>query len=250
MTHKPVNADLTIEQDSHDRLYSNLRHRLKGCNLTWKEFYSRHCTPPHEGGQLYGLDIQIYLDRLDSIFETLPSDSRILDYGCGMGEMSVAIATRGFDVTGFDLSGVGIETARFLAEQANVSESTRFCVANAQALPFTANTFDLVLGKAVLHHTVKYPGTNTELYRVMKPGSQGRQFSKVDITGYFLLYMIKRLGFEGYNDRLEPRGHNSLGTSRAFRRLLKTCLFVDRLLVNERRFSAHVAGRYLIELRR
>ena len=227
MTDKDVATDLRIEQDSHDRLYSNLRQRLKGCSLNWEEFYKRHCTPPHEGGQLYGLDIRIYLDRLDSVFKKLPVDSRILDYGCGMGEMSIAIATRGFDVTGFDLSGVGVETARALAEQASVSRSARFCVANAQALPFADSTFDLVLGKAVLHHTVKYPGTNTELYRVMKPGSQAlflegaasnplirlarlftirrelgdvpltyrnvrswaEQFPRVDITGYFLLYI-------------------------------------------------------------
>jgi SAM-dependent methyltransferase len=48
---------------------------------------------------------------------TLPAGARVLDLGCGTGRHSVALALRGHEVTGLDLSPVLLERARALADE-------------------------------------------------------------------------------------------------------------------------------------
>jgi len=243
------------------------------------------CKPPHLGGTLYGLDHKILLDFLVETLQNYdPAQTRILDYGCGTGALAIALASKGYQVSGFDLSDKGIEIAQLAAQKAGVSNSTDFYTANAQQLPFENQQFDLVIGKAVLHHTIKYEGTEQELYRILKPGAKviffegaasnpfislarkftlkeelgdvpltvkkvhhfARNFQKVNIRGYFFLYMFKRLGYYSSDESLADLGKNKLGRSFLFRWMLRLCLFFDRLFINEK--VSETAGRYLIDL--
>jgi ubiquinone/menaquinone biosynthesis C-methylase UbiE len=203
-----------------------------------------------------------------------------------MGELSILVAQKGFQTCGFDLSTTAIEVARESAKGAGISELTRFDVANAQELPYEDEQFDVVFGKAVLHHTVKYARTEHELHRIMKPAAKAyflegaannpliwlaklvtihrdlgdialtyrtlrewsRPFSSLRVRGYFFLYMLKRFGFTGYDKRLQRRRRNALGKSPLFNPFLRVCLAVDDLIVNERPYSKYLAGRYIVEL--
>jgi len=51
----------------------------------------------------------------------LPTGSRILDVGCGTGRHSIALAARGFRMTGLDLSGGMLAEARRAAQAAGVA---------------------------------------------------------------------------------------------------------------------------------
>src|SRR2546421_583192 len=75
---------------------------------------------------------------------------RGLDYGCGHGMASVALARRGARVTAFDLSpGYLAEAARrALANGVDVE----LVQADGERLPFADGGFDRVWGSAVLHH--------------------------------------------------------------------------------------------------
>lgn len=61
-------------------------------------------------------------DELDGIFQLVPFTGRsVLDLCCGPGRHAVALARRGFDVTGVDRSELLLERARRVAGTAGVS---------------------------------------------------------------------------------------------------------------------------------
>jgi SAM-dependent methyltransferase len=124
-------------------------------------------TPPWEKGGTSGGLVQREAYRL--LFEYGVRGRAVLDYGCGLGKWAVHLASKGADVSGFDLSPVAIETARRRAEFNGLN--VRFDVADAAQLPYEDAAFDVVLGIGVLHHVVKYPGTALELHRVLRPGA-------------------------------------------------------------------------------
>lgn len=69
----------------------------------------------------------------------LVAGERVLDAVCGNGRHSVALAKKGYDVTGADLSEAQIESARKAAAAAGVN--VRFLVHDMRDLPFE-NEFD------------------------------------------------------------------------------------------------------------
>jgi len=98
-------------------------------------------------------------------------DRRILEYGCGLGELSVVLARSGARVTTFDLSEGSVDFARRRAEMNGVADRIEFHVASGEELPFATDSFDLAVGKAILHHLDPVIGSR-ELARVLAPGGR------------------------------------------------------------------------------
>ena len=59
------------------------------------------------------------VDRFNEL--GIPPDARVLDAGCGTGRHSVPLASRGYEVTGFDLSPLYLEEARRTADAVGVT---------------------------------------------------------------------------------------------------------------------------------
>ena len=99
-------------------------------------------------------------------------DKHVLDYACGPGHMSVYFALTGArHVDGFDLSEEAIRRGRVRVEAQGLSDRVTLTQMDAQHLTYPDQTFDIVIGHGVIHHTIKYPGIFENLYRVMKPGA-------------------------------------------------------------------------------
>jgi SAM-dependent methyltransferase len=98
-------------------------------------------------------------------------DRRILEYGCGLGEMSIVLARSGAQVTTFDLSEASVDFARRRAELNGVADRIEFHVASGEELPFATGSFELAVGKAILHHLDPAVGAR-ELARVLAPGGK------------------------------------------------------------------------------
>ena len=79
----------------------------------------------------------------------LPSGARLLDAGCGTGRHAVALAGRGYRVTGLDASADLIAVARQRAGAAGVA----FITADLTALP-AAPQYDAILCRGVLNDLV------------------------------------------------------------------------------------------------
>jgi SAM-dependent methyltransferase len=93
-----------------------------------------------------------------------------LEIGAGTGYFSLNLLSAGVieNATCTDISPGMIEALR--ANAARLGLHVETAVAEAQALPFADESFDLVLGHAVLHHLPDLAAAFAELRRVLRPG--------------------------------------------------------------------------------
>lgn len=99
-------------------------------------------------------------------------DRSVLDIGCGPGWLTVQYAKAGAKATGVDLTDAAVAlTKDHLAHYGLEAEVRQ---ANAEALPFEDNSFDLVCSSGVLHHTPDTQQSFREAYRVLKPGGAAK----------------------------------------------------------------------------
>lgn len=95
----------------------------------------------------------------------------VLELGCGSGKMAALLAKTGAQVTSFDLSAMSVHVARIRAELNGVADAINLLVAAGERLPFAAESFDVVFGRAILHHLEVSIGGG-EPRRVLKPGGK------------------------------------------------------------------------------
>ena len=102
--------------------------------------------------------------------QPLQPGSRVLDVACGTGNLAVIAARRGCAVSGIDIAGNLIVQARARA----AAEGLRidFKEADAEALPFLGNQFDLVASMFGAMFAPRPSVVAAELLRVTKPGGQ------------------------------------------------------------------------------
>ena len=97
-------------------------------------------------------------------------DSRVLEIGCGLGTDGAQFARAGASYTGVDLTEAAVSLARRRFELEGLPGE--FHVADAEALPFANESFDLVYSHGVLHHTPDTARAVEEVRRVLRPGGR------------------------------------------------------------------------------
>ena len=94
----------------------------------------------------------------------LQSNERLLDLGCGDGALTAQLASTGARVRGVDSSAQMVAAAR--SRGISVDE------ASADALPYSAGTFDAVFSNAALHWVRDQDAMMREVHRVLRPGGR------------------------------------------------------------------------------
>jgi SAM-dependent methyltransferase len=89
---------------------------------------------------------------------------RILDLGCGDGQLTQKIAAAGANVIGVDSSPSMVDAARSRAVAAEIGD--------AESLPFADASFDAVFSNAALHWVRGQDAMMHEVHRVLKPGGR------------------------------------------------------------------------------
>jgi SAM-dependent methyltransferase len=89
---------------------------------------------------------------------------RILDLGCGDGQLTQKIAAAGANVVAVDSSPNMVEAAR--------SRSITADLAAAEELPYDESSFDAVFSNAALHWIRGQDAMMREAHRVLKPGGR------------------------------------------------------------------------------
>jgi ubiquinone/menaquinone biosynthesis C-methylase UbiE len=121
-----------------------------------------------------------YIRIADDISAQLSPDAHVLDWGCGMGQMTYLMQQRGLRVTAFD-----VRPADDKLPDTPLSKTFEIIVTQEPTLlPFGENAFDAVLSCGVLEHVDEHtqPGNEMkslrEIHRVLKP------------TGKLLIYQL------------------------------------------------------------
>ncbi len=92
-----------------------------------------------------------------------------LDVATGAGHMALAVAPHVAEVVASDLTPQMLAVAANLAREKGQT-NLRFELADAEALPFDAASFDLVTCRIAPHHFANVPRFVRECARVLKPG--------------------------------------------------------------------------------
>ncbi len=124
---------------------------------------------------------------------------QVIEYGCGLGQLTVLLARSGAEVTAFDISAHSIETTRKRARLSGVEDHITLAVAAGEQLPFDDASFDLAVGKAVLHHLDPVSGSR-ELARILRPGGRGA-FSEPLGTNPLVGFARDHLPYPGKHER-------------------------------------------------
>lgn len=141
----------------------------------WEEVWGEHM---HHG--YYGADgtekkerRQAQIDLIEELlaWAGVQQATQILDVGCGIGGSSLYLAEKfNAKATGITLSPVQASRATERSQAAGLADRTSFQVADALAMPFANDSFDLVWTLESGEHMPDKQQFLRECYRVLKPG--------------------------------------------------------------------------------
>jgi len=131
-----------------------------------------------------------------SLGREFPCVDKLFVLGCGSGNLLLHYALMGKakEFYGIDISPGMIEVCRRNA--AALNQQLHLEVADAENLPFADNSFDAVMGHAILHHVPDVDKVFREVYRVMKPGGfcifsePTRKGSRIILTFVYVFWFI------------------------------------------------------------
>lgn len=108
------------------------------------------------------LEEEVLLELLDN---NSPAGSKVLDIGCGSGEIAHVINEKGYAVSGIDFSPVAIELARKQGINSQLADLDN-------GIPFDNNTFNIVWAGDVIEHVFDPIFVLNEINRVLVPSGQ------------------------------------------------------------------------------
>lgn len=97
---------------------------------------------------------------------------KVLECGCGTGFFSVLLAKIGAEVWCFDLSPQQVEITRKRAYLNDVNEKISAKVSAFEDLDYETESFDLVVGKNILHHIPDIKDAGRQIRRILKKGGK------------------------------------------------------------------------------
>ena len=113
---------------------------------------------------------EVIAGKVRTFLPLLPSPSaRILEIGCGMGELSYGLMMKGFEVIGVDISDIRVKRLGLLK-----TSNLNFGRCDAVYLPFADQTFDAVISMQLFEHLHPEDAREhlQEVYRVLRPGGR------------------------------------------------------------------------------
>jgi ubiquinone/menaquinone biosynthesis C-methylase UbiE len=139
----------------------------------------------------YATPLGQLVDRVEkeAIFALLPDlqGRRVLEIGCGTGNISLALARRGARLVGLDASGPMLAAAAHKSSRHGLPLD--LIKGGAAALPFPPQSFDGVLAILALDFMADLPGIVREMVRVLRPGG----FLLLAMLNCYSLWTLQRL---------------------------------------------------------
>ena len=164
--------------------------------------------PVYEGR----LDLSNYnfVTRRDTVLRLLADAGafeRILDVGCGTGDYAALSKRHGGEYHGIDFSPSMIEAAR--QRNAGTGYEQNFIVGSGESLPYTDDSFDLMIGIGYIEYFRDPDLPLAEIARVLRPGGTVvLQSFKQERMGQFYGFVrnpLRNLGESTQDPELVPR---------------------------------------------
>ena len=148
----------------------------------------------------------------DCLAQVLPT-GRVLDAGSGNGSLVIALARRGYQVEGVDLTPASVAHSWALIQRLGLAGRANVRVGDVARLPYPDRCFDGLTSGEVLEHVPDDQSAVREFYRVLRSGGvcvvtvpSGKELSRLDRwAGHQRRYTRERLRglFEGAGFRVE-----------------------------------------------
>ncbi|MCR5710389.1 MAG: bifunctional demethylmenaquinone methyltransferase/2-methoxy-6-polyprenyl-1,4-benzoquinol methylase UbiE [Bacteroidales bacterium] len=98
----------------------------------------------------------------------LPDGASVLDLACGTADLTIALAQKGFNLTGLDISREMVEVGK--TKCSGLDPQPRFIIGSAADIPFPDSSFDAVTIAFGLRNFDRRSECLAEIRRVLKPG--------------------------------------------------------------------------------
>jgi ubiquinone/menaquinone biosynthesis C-methylase UbiE len=127
---------------------------------------------------------QAYIEELIEA-RSLPKGAKILDVGCGPGELALNLSARGYDVWAVDIAPAMVDEATKLLEDNGYPSEGRVLIGDIEKLEFDDGFFDVVIASGVIEYQETDAQSLREMNRVLRPG------------GYMVLNVSNRYAYPG-----------------------------------------------------
>jgi len=156
----------------------NTLHTIRTYNALADAYEEQYCTTIY------------FQEELDRFLKHLKEKSSILDIGCGTGHIAAYLTTKGFKVTGIDISSAMIKKARQKAPTAT------FYQADMREISFPPRSFDAIIAAFSLIHIPKEETINllTRFHEILTP------------RGHLFIGVIEGEGEELITEPLDKEG--------------------------------------------
>jgi len=177
--------------------------RMSSVTDVVKRFYEEHPFPNYDGFESIGdllarASRSVYAAMLD---RQIPVGARILEIGCGTGQLGAFLSVGGRAVLGVDMSSASLGLATDFKTRHGL-DNCNFMQGNLFDLPLQPESFDLVICKGVLHHTADARAAFASACKLVRPG------------GYVVVGLYNRIGripttIRRWYFKLRPRPENA-----------------------------------------
>ena len=136
------------EIENYETDMSELRRCYDRRKSEAREFFDRKASKLDEVSYLMP-DPEAYITN---VIDMYPPGSRILDAGCGRGELVLKLSRRGMSVIGVDQSAEMLSQAGKRVESDGNGGNVELCLGSAEQIPIDDSSVDGIIAHMLLHH--------------------------------------------------------------------------------------------------
>ena len=103
-----------------------------------------------------------------------PDPFRVLDIGCGTGELALLLARSGLpvEVIGLDYAPAMTQQANTKAQESGLGQKVKFLTGDSEFLPFAESSFDFVACANSFHHYPNQARVVSLVHKLLRPGGR------------------------------------------------------------------------------
>ena len=118
-------------------------------------------------------NIIMHTPDIDALLAQVMPGMKTLELGCASGWLTLAMAQRGADAVGLDISSGSLAVAQDYYESVRneIPGSVVYAQADLNRVALAPESYDVIITKGTLHHLVGMEQVIAQVYRALKPGA-------------------------------------------------------------------------------